>query len=155
MRTAPPGQRPARSALGLLLDRDGPEGLGSILAELAEAAVVDTRVLLAHRLGTDETAWPAAEDRFASDLLLHERIADPWLRTLTRAAFEAPIPVLFGGHTLVGPGLRRLLGRAELVDRTTQCSACDARPISSPGPTPATSRRSSRPSARRSGPAAP
>ena len=110
MRTAPPGQRPARSALGLLLDRDGPEGLGWILAELAEAAVVDTRVLLAHRLGTDETAWPAAEDRFASDLLLHERIADPWLRSLTRAAFEAPIPILFGGHTLVGPGLRRLLG---------------------------------------------
>ena len=24
--------------------------------------------------------WPRAEDRFASDLLLHERIADPWLR---------------------------------------------------------------------------
>ena len=110
MRTAPPGQRPARSALGLLLDRDGPEGLGWILAELGEAAVVDTRVLLAHRLGVDASDWPSAEDRFASDLLLHERIGDPWLKALTRAAVEAPIPILFGGHTLVGPGLRRLLG---------------------------------------------
>ncbi len=71
--------------------------------------MVDTRVLLAHHLGADASAWPEAEDRFASDLLLHERIADPWLRALTRAAVEGPIPVLFGGHTLVGPGLRRLL----------------------------------------------
>ena len=110
MRTAPPGQRPARSALGLLLDRDGPEASGRILAELGEAAVVDSRVLLAHRLGADGSEWPAVEDRFASDLLLHEQIADPWLRALTRAAVEAPIPVVFGGHTLVGPGLRRLLG---------------------------------------------
>ena len=103
-------QRPARSVLGRLLDGDGPEAFGRTLAELADAAVIDTRVLLAHRLGAHETGWPAAEDRFASDLLLHERIADPWLRALTRAAADAPIPILLGGHTLVGPGLRLLLG---------------------------------------------
>jgi hypothetical protein len=109
MKTATAGQRPPGSTLGLLLDRDGPGAFGRILARLADAAVIDTRVLLAHRLGTDEAAWPAAEDRFASDLLLHERIADPWLRELTQAAAEAPLPVLLGGHTLVGPGLRLLL----------------------------------------------
>ena len=109
LRTSRPGQRPPTSVLGLLLDRDGPASLGRILARLAEAAVVDSRVLLAHRLGPDEAAWPAAEDRFASDLLLHERIVDPWLRELTRAAAEAPIPVLLGGHTLVGPGARLAL----------------------------------------------
>ncbi len=108
MRTARPGQRATRSAIGLLLDRDGPESLGIRVAELSDAAVIDTRVLLAHRLGTDESSWPGAEDRFASDLLLHERIADPWLRALTKAAAEAPVPVLLGGHTLVGPGLRLL-----------------------------------------------
>ena len=64
------------------------------------------RVLLAHRSGVDESAWPSPEDRFASVLLLAERVHDPWLRALTRAAAEAPIPVLLGGHTLVGPGLR-------------------------------------------------
>jgi hypothetical protein len=104
--------RPAASLVGILLDRDGPEALGRILARLGDAAVVDSRVLLAHRLGADEMGWPVAEDRFASDLLLPDRIEDPWLRELTTAAADAPIPVLLGGHTLVGPGLRLLAGRA-------------------------------------------
>lgn len=110
LRTGAAGQRPPQTTLGLLLDRDGPEAMGRILARLADAAVIDTRVLLAHRYGRDEAAWPAAEDRFASDLLLPDQVADPWLAALTRAATEAPIPVLLGGHTLVGPGLRLLLG---------------------------------------------
>lgn len=106
MRTSVPGQRPAASVLGSLLDRDGPAALGAVLAALGEAAVIDSRVLLAHRFGADERAWPSTEDRFASDLLAHESIADPWLATLTRAAAEASIPIVLGGHTLVGPGLR-------------------------------------------------
>jgi hypothetical protein len=104
--------RPPASALGLLLDLAGPEALGRLLTRLGEAAVVDTRVLLAHRLGPDEHRWPKAEDRFASDLLLPERIADPWLRSLTAAAHSAAIPILLGGHTLVGPGLPLLAGGA-------------------------------------------
>jgi hypothetical protein len=95
--------------LGLVLDREGPAALGVILAGLGDAAIVDSRVLLAHRLGADEAAWPPPEDRFASDLLLHEQVEDAWLRDLTRAAADAPIPVLLGGHTLVGPGLRLLI----------------------------------------------
>ncbi len=106
-----PTQRPAASLLGALLDRDGPGALGSTLAALGEAALVDTRVLMAHRLGADEASWPPAEDRFASDLLLADRIGDPWLRELTAAATTAPIPILLGGHSLVGPGVRILLGR--------------------------------------------
>lgn len=112
LRTSRPGQRPARSVLGLVVERDGPAALGRILAELGDAAVVDTRVLLAHRLGADERAWPPAEDRFASDLLLPEWIRDPWLRDLTAAARDAAIPILLGGHTLVGPALPRVLGSA-------------------------------------------
>jgi hypothetical protein len=110
---AAPGEgdgRPPASALGLLLDLAGAESLGRFLARLGNAAVVDTRVLLAHRLGADERRWPEAEDRFASDLLLPELIADPWLRALTVAAVAAPIPILLGGHTLVGPGLPLLAG---------------------------------------------
>ena len=94
------------SILGTLLDRDGPGSLGTHLAGFADAAIVDTRVLLAHRLGPDESSWPPAEDRFASDMLLADRIGDPWLRELTVSAVAARIPILLGGHTLVGPGVR-------------------------------------------------
>jgi hypothetical protein len=111
------GQRPAASVLGALLGRDGPGSLGALLTRLGDAAILDTRVLLAHRFGAGEDGWPAAEDRFASDLLLPARIADPWLRELTAAATEAPIPVLLGGHTLVGPGLRLALGTSSLQRR--------------------------------------
>jgi hypothetical protein len=110
-RTRPAGQRPVRSSLGLLLDRDGPAALGAILAELGDAAIVDTRVLLAHRFGAEERAWPVAEDRYASDLLMADRIGDPWLRSLTLAARDASIPIVLGGHSLVGPGLRLALGK--------------------------------------------
>ena len=103
-------QRPPTSVLGALLDRDGPESFGDHLARLADAAIVDTRVLVAHRLGADEAGWPSAEDRFASDLLLADRISDPWLRALTTSAAAASIPILLGGHTLVGPGVRLIMG---------------------------------------------
>ncbi|HEY8868830.1 MAG TPA: hypothetical protein VIM30_05525 [Candidatus Limnocylindrales bacterium] len=105
----PPG-RPPRSILGMILDRDGPGSIGRHLAQLGDGAVIDTRVLLAHRLGVDERGWPPPEERFASDLLVPDRIADPWLRELTAAALHAPIPILLGGHSLVGPGIRLLLG---------------------------------------------
>jgi hypothetical protein len=104
-------RRPPRSALGMVLDDRGPEALGAVAAQLADGALIDSRVLLAHRLGADETAWPPAEDRFAADLLLVDRVADPWLRALTVSARDATIPIVLGGHSLVGPGIRLALGR--------------------------------------------
>ena len=120
------GSRPPRSVLGELLDRDGPDALARLVSRLADAAVIDTRVLLAHRLGPDESAWPPPEDRFASDLLLPGSIADPWLRALTESAAGAAAPsatttplsdhpVLLGGHTMVNGGLRLLAQRARAV----------------------------------------
>jgi hypothetical protein len=123
------GSRPPRSILGELLDRDGPDALARLVSRLADAAVIDTRVLLAHRLGPDEAAaaaWPPPEDRFASDLLLPGSIADPWLRALTESAAGAAAPsptatplsdqpVLLGGHTMVNGGLRLLAQRARAV----------------------------------------
>ena len=109
MRAAgPSNRRPPRSLLGRVLDLDGPGALAARLGELGDAAVVDTRVLLAHRLGTDESGWPSAEDRFASDLLEPRAIADPWLRELTGSAAIGHPPILLGGHSLVGPGVRLL-----------------------------------------------
>jgi hypothetical protein len=106
----PRGPRAPGSILGTLLERDGPGSLGSHVASFGDAAIIDSRVLIAHRFGADEGRWPAAEDRFASDLLLPERIADPWLRELTASAAAAPIPIVLGGHTLVGPGVRLVIG---------------------------------------------
>ncbi len=102
--------RPPASVLGALLDRDGPASLGELIERLGEGGVVDSRVLLAHRHGADERSWPPPEDRFASDLLLPERVEDPWLRELTASAAAARVPIVLGGHTLVGPGLRLALG---------------------------------------------
>ncbi|MFL5674763.1 MAG: hypothetical protein ACJ779_07135 [Chloroflexota bacterium] len=113
LRTGLAGQRPPASVVADSIERDGPDAFGRTLARFADAAVIDTRVLMAARFGRDEAGWPPAEDRYASDLLLAERIADPWLRALTASAADAPIPIVLGGHTLVGPGLRLALrGRA-------------------------------------------
>lgn len=109
--------RPPISLLGALLERDGPESLGTHLARFGDAALIDTRVLLAHRLGVDEAGWPRPEDRFASDLLLPACVADPWLRALTEAAATAPIPVLLGGHSLVGPGVPLVLDGPRRIPR--------------------------------------
>jgi hypothetical protein len=80
---ARPPRRPAASACiraGAPARAGRTGGVGIVGGRLADGALVDSRVLLAHRLGADERRWPAAEDRYASDLLLHERVADPWLR---------------------------------------------------------------------------
>lgn len=103
--------RPPRATVGRLLAHEGPGALGRIVAELADGALLDSRVLLADRLGADESAWPAPDDRFASDLLRPSDVVDPWLRELTRSAASAAMPILLGGHTLVGPGLRLLSAR--------------------------------------------
>jgi CTP:molybdopterin cytidylyltransferase MocA len=110
LRTAPVGQRPARATIGRLLDARGPERLASIVGELADGAILDSRVLMADRLGRDEGGWPSPEDRYASDLLRSADVKDPWLRALTASAADSRAPIILGGHTLVGPGLPVLLG---------------------------------------------
>jgi hypothetical protein len=103
-------QRPPASLLGLLLDRDGADAIGMIVSRVADGAVIDSRVLLAHRLGADEAGWPSPEDRYASDLLLADRVRDPWLQRLTLHAWSHAIPIALGGHSLIGPGLHLALG---------------------------------------------
>lgn len=101
--------RVPQATLGLLLDEGGPEALADVVAGLADGAVLDSRVLLAHRLGGDESGWPAPADRFASDLHRPHGIADPWLHALTSSAVGSGQPILLGGHTLVGPAIPLLL----------------------------------------------
>jgi hypothetical protein len=103
-------QRPPASVLGLLLDKEGPKEIGTVVGRLADGAIIDTRVLMAHRHGADEAAWPSPEDRFASDLLLADRVRDVWLQQLTLHAWAHEVPIALGGHSLVGPGLGLALG---------------------------------------------
>lgn len=100
--TAPPGHQ-ARSVLGFLVEEIGVERFFERIAELGDAAVIDTRVIEAH-LGVT----PSREDRFQSDLLAAEAIGDEFLRRFTAAAARAPVPVLLGGHSLVSGGLMAL-----------------------------------------------
>jgi hypothetical protein len=95
--------RTARSLLGFYIEAAGLEHFFEILPELGDAALIDTRVLLAH-FAIDATR----EDRFLSDLGSWPDIHDPFLRDFTRAAAEAPIPVILGGHSLMSGGLMAL-----------------------------------------------
>lgn len=98
----------AVSFLGYLMDEIGPSAFFRRFGQASQALAVDTRVLFAHR----RLVLPA-EERFLSDLGLWQEIRTPWLRDFTRAATEAPLPVLLGGHSLVAGGLPVLAAVAE------------------------------------------
>jgi hypothetical protein len=98
------GMRAYGSPHPLLLQRilhdDGPVAFFERLAEITDAAVIDTRPLLAI-----DGRLPPACDRFASDLFRIGEVGDRRWRAFTQAAVDAPIPVLLGGHSLVSGGL--------------------------------------------------
>jgi hypothetical protein len=96
-----------RSLLGYHLQEVGPQRFFQELAEMAEAAFIDTRVILAHL-----RIRPSRADRFLSDLGRYEEISEPFLRQFTEAAVTAPIPVLLGGHSLVAGDLMALIDMA-------------------------------------------
>ena len=94
----------ARSLVAMHLNAVGPEKFMRHLAELGDAAFIDTRVILAHK---DSQA--SREDRFLSDLGRWQEIKDGYLREMTAASLAAPIPVVLGGHSLVAGGLMALV----------------------------------------------
>jgi hypothetical protein len=113
MRSAPDA-RP-RSLLADWASRLGPADLVRELAELGDAVILDTRVVMAGLAGSsDAAAWPPEEERFASDFLNPAPVATPWLAELTSAAAGARVPFLLGGHALVSDGLRILVEAAWL-----------------------------------------
>ena len=90
----------ARSVLGLYADMAGPAGLVRALEQTCDAVFLDTRVLFAHR-----GLSPTRADRFASDALRPDGVADDWVRDLTRALAESAISVVPGGHSLMSGGV--------------------------------------------------
>jgi hypothetical protein len=93
----------ARSLLGFHLQSVGMRRFFEELSQMGQAAFIDTRPLFAH-MGLK----PSRADRFLSDAMQPEGVEDGWVRELTAAACEAPIPVVLGGSSLVGSGVQLL-----------------------------------------------
>ncbi len=93
----------ARSLLAYHAAAVGLPRLFQEMAEMAKAAFIDSRVLLAHAAST-----ASRSDRFLSDMGEWPQVEDCFLRELTREAAAAPLPVLLGGHSLVSGGLMAL-----------------------------------------------
>lgn len=97
-----------RSLVAAQMEAVGLEPFFTMLGEWVDAALIDTRVLLAHH-----GRWPEPAVRFASDMGQVAEVSDNWLRALTEQALAAPIPIIFGGHGLMAGdlyGLVDLLG---------------------------------------------
>ncbi|HHY10454.1 MAG TPA: hypothetical protein GX528_07805 [Firmicutes bacterium] len=101
------------SLLGRLAEELGFRGFFEFLGEIAQGAVLDSRVLFEH------FHWKLTPtERFASDLGDLGLIPHPGLREFTQAALNAPIPILLGGHSLVTGGIWALID-AGLKEKTT------------------------------------
>lgn len=88
----------ARSILGALIAESGPARVfGTLLPEWCDAAFIDIRPALVH-LGIR----PSRAGRFAADAGLPEAVEDARLRAIVEAAQASPVPVVLGGHSLVG-----------------------------------------------------
>ena len=92
------------SLVGAQVEAVGMAAFFKTLGERADAALIDTRVLLAHH-----GLWPEAAVRFASDLGQVARVTDSWLRAFTEHALAAPIPIILGGHGLMAGDLYALV----------------------------------------------
>ena len=93
----------ARSLLAYHIDAVGMQRFFEELAEMGQAAFIDTRPLFAHR-----GLKPSRPDRFLCDAMIPDGIEDPWVQALTKAACDAPIPVVLGGSSLVAAGVQLL-----------------------------------------------
>ena len=93
-----------RSLIGYVLEALGEEWLVDRLAEMADAALWDVRVSLAHG-----RSWPSDADRFASDMGWADQVSDPGLQRLTRAVTQTSIPIVCGGHGVVAGSALALL----------------------------------------------
>ncbi len=105
-----------RSLLADWVTEGGAASLVERLSDLGNAAIIDTRVLMAALIGSaDPALWPPPDERFASDFADPTPITADWLRELTTAAASASVPFVLGSHTLVSDGLRILVDAAWLT----------------------------------------
>ncbi len=97
-------QGQVRSLLADLVERTGVEGFFGRLASLVDAALFDSRVLIAA-----QGLWPPQADRFNADLFRWQEVETAFLRQFSRAAAQTGIPILLGGQSVVNGGLMALV----------------------------------------------
>lgn len=90
--------------MAYLIDEVGPEAFFAYLSKIAQVAFVDSRVIFAHK-----QIHPSDNDRFYSDLFMLDKIEDPWVRQFSKAARDADITVVLGGHSIVAGGMWALV----------------------------------------------
>jgi len=83
-----------------LFENEGWDRFFAALQAAADAAIIDSRPLLA-----PEGNMPSPAERFASDGYQLSALEDPRWRDFTEQAAACSIPVLLGGHSLVSGGL--------------------------------------------------
>jgi hypothetical protein len=105
-----------RSLLADYLELVGPDGFFDEMAQLASGVLLDSRMVFSAR-GLN----PSRTDRFNSDLYRWKDIKDPFVRDLTRAAAEAQVPVVLGGHSVVAGGLMALIESMQTSREETLC----------------------------------
>jgi hypothetical protein len=110
----------ARSLLAYHVEAVGMTRFFDELAEMGQAAFIDTRPLFAH-IGLK----PSRPDRFLSDAMEPDAIAEGWVREFTASACEARIPVVLGGSSLVGAGIQ-LLSEAAWRRRDSEAESYEA-----------------------------
>lgn len=89
-----------KSFLAAFIEEAGIDAFFRWVSENSDVAFIDTRVIFAHK-----KLHASEHDRFNSDLGNWEVIENPFIREFTKAAKEAPIPIVLGGHTLILGGL--------------------------------------------------
>ena len=102
-----PNARPPRSTIGTLLERDGPEALGDIVGALSDGALRGLQGAARAALRRSTSAG-GRDPRTATRAIscCPSASTTHGSRSLTASALDARVPVLLGGHTLVGPGVR-------------------------------------------------
>ena len=108
-RAGPPA--PAR-VLGSSSTRPGPARWATMLARLGDAAIIDTGC--SWPIASAPTRRAGRPPRTGSPPTCCCPSGSPirGSAALTASAAAAPIPILLGGHTLVGPGMRLVIGGA-------------------------------------------
>lgn len=94
------GRGLVRTLIGEMIAAVGPEAFFDRVGAVADACLFDTRPYFA---GLSERI--SEHDRFFSDLGLWDEIRDPAVRRFTKAASQANVRPVLGGHSLVSGGL--------------------------------------------------